>query len=290
MDVLKQLNDLIAYIETNLCDEINVEEISRIACASRDSFMRFFSYMTGMTLNEYIRRRRLTLAAYDLRDTKMRVIDVAVKYGYDSADAFAKAFVKQHGITPTQARDFSQLLKVYPPASFYIMIKGAKEMDFRIIQSETIGLRGLSKPFTGIAADRFEQEHIMWGVEYDDYMKKIDSDIPGTWYGIWNSGTYSIAKRTEKVNEDCLENITIPAGIYAVFSTGFGGFAGDELPRLRELIFDSWLADSGYIQTHDYEVEVYYLFPKSEKHKRHYEIWVPIERKKSEFVEVVCNE
>lgn len=279
MDVLNQLNDSVAYIEANLCEKIDMEKIARIACVSRDSFLRFFSYMTGMSLNEYIRRRRLTLAAYDLRDTHMRVIDIAAKYGYDSADAFAKAFVKQHGVTPTRARDFSQSLKVYPPASFHIMIKGAKEMDFRIIQSEAIRLCGLSRQFTGIAADRFEQEHIMWGVEYDDYMKKIDSEIPGTWYGIWNGGTYSIAKRAEKVSKDCLEDVIIPAGTYAVFSTGFGGFAGDELPRLRELIFDSWLADSGYVQTHDYEVEVYYLFPESEKYKRHYEIWVPIEKK-----------
>lgn len=76
-----------------------------------------------------------------------------------------------------------------------------------------------------------------------------------------------------------LEEFTIPAGKYAVFTTGCGGFAGDELPHLREQIFDAWLADSGYIQMRDYEVEVYHLFMKAEKQKRYYEIWVPIERR-----------
>lgn len=91
--------------------------------------------MSGVTLNMYIRRRRLTLAAYELRSSDIKIIDVAVKYGYNSADAFAKAFAKQHGITPTQARSLHQQLRVYPPISFHILIKGATEMNFRIMET-----------------------------------------------------------------------------------------------------------------------------------------------------------
>lgn len=138
MNILKQLNSAVEYIEANLCNKIDTDELARIACATPDSFIRFFSYMSGITLNAYIRRRRLTLAAYEMRNSDMKVIDVAVKYGYGSADAFAKAFSKQHGITPTQARDLRQPLRVYPPVSFHIMIKGAKEMNFRIIETEQI--------------------------------------------------------------------------------------------------------------------------------------------------------
>ncbi len=116
MDILRQLNSTVAYIEANLCDEIDMDELAQIACITKDSFIRFFSYMTGMTLNVYIRRRKLTRAAYELRNSNVKVIDVAVKYGYESADAFTKAFVKQHSITPTLARDLHQSLKIYPPA------------------------------------------------------------------------------------------------------------------------------------------------------------------------------
>lgn len=276
MDILKQLNDAVAYIETHLSGETDLEELSRITLSTPDELNRFFRYMTGMTVREYVRRRRLTRAAYELRASSVSVLDTAVKYGYDSADAFTKAFIKQHGVSPTKARETETPLKVYPPLSFCIMIKGAREMNFRIIETAPVGLLGLSKQFMGEAADRFEQEHVMWGVEYDDYMKKIDGEIPGTWYGIWNNGIYSISKKADEVCKDGLEKITVPSGTYAVFATGFGGFAGDELPRLRSLIFDSWLQDSGYVQASDLEIEVYHLYPKGEKHRRHYELWIPL--------------
>ena len=149
MDILKQLNDAAAYIETNLCGQVVLKELAQIACVTQDSFLRFFSYMTGMTLNGYIRRRRLSLAAYELRESNIKVIDAAVKYGYDSADSFTKAFVKQHGLTPTQARDSRQPLKIYPPVSFHIRIKGAEEMNFRMLELEQTTLYGVSKPFDG---------------------------------------------------------------------------------------------------------------------------------------------
>ena len=92
MNMLKQLNAAIEYIEANLCAELNLDRVSGIACVTADSFIRFFSYMTGMTLTEYIRRRRLTLAAQDLQHSKTPIIDIAIKYGYGSATAFSRAF------------------------------------------------------------------------------------------------------------------------------------------------------------------------------------------------------
>jgi len=277
--ILKQLNGAMDYLEAHLSDEIDLNDLAHIACVTPDSFVRFFSYMTGMSLRDYIRRRKLTRAAYELRASNVKVIDVAVQYGYDSADAFSRAFYKQHGITPTQARDPSRPLKVFPPASFHIVMNGAKEMEFKIIQTDTIKLRGLSKQFNGLAANRFEQEHIMWADHHDDVQNRVSTDVPGTWYGIWDAGKYSIARAQQDVNGNHLDEITIPAEIYAVFNTGLGGFAGNELPKLREQIFGAWLPDSGYIQTADYEVEVYHLFSKNEKSKRHYELWIPVKKK-----------
>ncbi|HEX2945000.1 MAG TPA: AraC family transcriptional regulator [Clostridia bacterium] len=278
MDVLKRLNDAIEYVEKHLCDDISVNEVSRIALCTPDGFNRFFSYMTSMTLNEYIRHRRLTLAAYELRNTNSKVIDIAVKYNFDSADAFTKAFVKQHGITPRSARLPENPLKIYPPISFHISIIGAKEMDFRIVDTKRIVLRGLGKKFTCKAAERFPQEHIMWADHHEDVQNKVCATIPGIWYGIWDNGTYWIAKPQEDVPDGQLDEVMIENGKYAVFRTGFGGFAGDELPKLRELIFDSWLNDSGYTQIRDCEIEVYHLLPKSEKNKRYYEIWIPVDK------------
>ena len=94
MDMLEQLNAAVMFIEANLCKEISMDEVAGIACVSKDSFVRFFSYMTGMTVKEYIRRRRLTLAAFDFQNSNSKVIDVASKYGWESADSFAKALQK----------------------------------------------------------------------------------------------------------------------------------------------------------------------------------------------------
>jgi AraC family transcriptional regulator len=113
-----------------------------------------------MTLNEYVRHRRLTLAAYELQNTNNKVIDIAIKYNFNSVDTFTRAFIKQHGITPTKARLPENPLKIYPPISFHISIKGAKEMDFKIVETKSIALRGLSKKFTGKSSDRFYQEQI----------------------------------------------------------------------------------------------------------------------------------
>lgn len=279
MDILKQLNNSIRYIEQHLCEDIDLDEAAKIACITKDSFLRFFSYMTGMTVNEYIRRRRLTLAAYDLQRTGSRVIDIAVKYQYESADAFTRAFSRQHGITPAQAKKYIGSLKVYSPASFHIMIKGAEKMDFQIIETEAVKLKGLSRCFSKDAAARFEQEHIMWAHYYDNVPRRICEVIPGIWYGVWDHGTYSIAKSEEEVDNNELQDIVVPAGTYAVFKSGLGGFAGDELPKLREAIFSSWLQDSDYAQAADYEVEVYHLHPRDERHKRQYELWIPITKK-----------
>ena len=279
MDLLERLNSAVNYIESNMCNEIDINEIAKITLYTTDGFQRLFSYLVGVTLTEYIRHRRLSLAAYELQNSDYKVIDIAVKYGYDSADAFSRAFNKQHGIAPSMARTQGTSLKIYPPISFHIMIKGVKEMDFRIIETECIKLKGLSKQFEGTAAERFEQEHIMWADHHDDVQNKVCTKIPGIWYGIWNNGTYWIAKDSSELTGIGFDEAVIQGGTYAVFKTGYGGFAGDELPKLREQIFDSWLDSSGYKQTSDFEVEVYHLFSKEERHKRYYEIWIPVEKK-----------
>ena len=124
MNTLKALNDAMEYIESTLCAELDFDMAARIAGLSSDSLNRFFSYMTGMTLAGYVRCRRLSLAADDLRNGKDAIIDLAVKYGYDSAAAFSRAFARQHGIKPSEYRKTGGSIRVYPPASFHITIKG----------------------------------------------------------------------------------------------------------------------------------------------------------------------
>jgi len=276
MDILEGLNAAVSYMEAHLREEVDLELAARLASQSADGFQRLFSGLTGMSAKEFIRRSRLTRAAYDLRRGGS-VIGAALRWGYNGPDAFRRAFVKQHGIPPVMARDPACPIKAVPPISFRILCLGGKEMDFRMVETAGIPLRGLNKAFEGPAGARFEQEHIMWADHHDNIPGRVSASIPGTWYGIWDGGTYWIAREPADAPGDELGAVAIPAGTYAAFRTGRGGFAGDELPRLRALIFDSWLRDAGYRQAADREVEVYHLTPESERSQRWYEIWAPVE-------------
>lgn len=291
MNMLKQLNAAIAYIEQNLCAELNINEVARLACVTKDSFMRFFSYMTGMTLKEYIRCRRLTLAANDLLYGDDRVIDIAVKYGYESADAFSRAFAKQHGVTPSDYRKNGGSLKVYPPVSFHILIKGAKEMNFRIIELSETEVFGISKQFNGQGyKTREELRHIMWSEEYENIPEQLcegkwnqngNTAYDGVWYGIWRNGKYMIAREKADISNSAPESYKISPGTYAAFKTECGTLAWEEFPKLFELIFDSWLPNSEYKLRSDDIIEIYHLWTDREMRSknRYYEVWIPVESK-----------
>lgn len=274
MDMLKRLNDAMAYLELHLAEPVDLKALGRIALCSPESFRRLFSYVAGIPLNAYLARRRLTRAAYELRDTDERVLDIAVRWGYNSADAFARAFTRQHGITPSQVRHRGACLVAYPPISFRIMIQGAEKMNVRIVECQPRQVWGVSKRFTGEAAERFSQEHEMWADECDHVARRVSRATPGLWYGLWNHGLYTIARELSDTDGTGLVPITIPGGCYAAFTTEKGGFAGDELPRFRQAVFGAWLSDSGYVQAEDFEMEMYHLTSPDRRCERFYELWI----------------
>jgi AraC family transcriptional regulator len=123
MDWINRLNSAMNYIEEHLSEEIDYEEVARIACCSAFHFQRMFSYMADVPLSEYIRRRRMSLAAADLMNGEEKVIDIALKYGYDSPTAFNRAFQSIHGVAPSLIRSGGVAVKAFPPMSFLITIK-----------------------------------------------------------------------------------------------------------------------------------------------------------------------
>ncbi len=290
MDMLRQWNRAMDYIEENLCGTVDPEQAARLACVTRASFERFFSYMTGMSLHAYVRRRRLTQAALELQQGELRVIDAAVKYGFESADAFARAFAKQHGISPGVVKKHPVSLKICPPASFHIVVKGAKEMDFRWVQLEETPVCGVSKVFDREKyLTREALRHSMWSEECDNVPGRLCGgawNTPGSvaydgvWYGLWRDGAYTIARQKEDV-KTAPEETTLAPGLYAAFSTPPGGLAWEELPKLFEEIFEAWLPASGYALRGGDIVEVYHLWTDHDerKKKRWYEVWVQVEQK-----------
>ncbi len=152
MDTVMRLNEAMKAIEAQLETEFDVVQA---ACMDTDSFARFFGHMTGMTLGEYVRRRRLTQAAFDLQQGQ-RIIDVVLKYGWSSADAFSRAFVRQHGLTPSEYRRHGGAMMAYPPVSFEIIVKGGKGMEARIVERPEITVYGISATLEGQGDDARE--------------------------------------------------------------------------------------------------------------------------------------
>lgn len=145
MDNLKRLNQAMNYIEDNLLLEIDMDEIAKIALCSEFHFAKMFSYLAEMPLSEYIRSRRLTLAAIDIKETDLKIIDIATKYGYNSADSFSRAFSKMHGVLPSKARTGDVTFKTCPRLSFEINITGGNMINARIVDKEQFNLVGFKK-------------------------------------------------------------------------------------------------------------------------------------------------
>ena len=136
MEWLRKISAAIDYIETNLDKDLSYEEAARIACCSPYYFQRIFSYISGITLSEYVRRRKMTQAAFELQRTESKVIDIALKYGYSSPTSFNRAFQNVHGITPMLAKNMGCTLSAYPPIKFSIKVTGGEEMSYHIEKKE----------------------------------------------------------------------------------------------------------------------------------------------------------
>lgn len=145
MDGLATLNRALQYIEENLAGDMDLKEAARLACCSEYHFSRMFSFLAGITLSEYIRRRRLTLAAFELQAGNVRILDMAVKYGYGSADAFSRAFQGLHGFPPSSVKSHSASLKAYPPMTFQLTIQGGSAMNYRIVKKDSFRIVGIMR-------------------------------------------------------------------------------------------------------------------------------------------------
>ncbi|MGC7871065.1 AraC family transcriptional regulator [Desulfosporosinus sp. SYSU MS00001] len=258
MDSLKKMNDALNYIEENLINEIDFNEVSRIAFCSAYHFQRMFSFLAGITLTEYIRRRRLTLAAFELNNSNIKVIDVAVKYGYNSADSFTRAFQNLHGITPSEARSNGQLLKAYPRMTFQLAIKGGNELNYRIVEKEAFRIIGIKKRVPIIFNGVNPEIASMWKSLNKEMIFKLNELSNEEPLGIINASVNFSDERMEEKGEldhyigvattrECPDNLTkldVSASTWAVFLSE-GPFP-DTLQNVWGRIYAEWFPSSNY--------------------------------------------
>lgn len=238
--------------------------------------------MADVPLTEYIRRRRMSLAAVDLQSSREKVIDVSLKYGYDSPTAFNRAFKSIHGIAPSQAREEGALLKAFPPISFKITIKGDSELNYRIEKKESFRIVGISMPLENEIEKNFVIVPQMWGtVAKDGTISRIATMMDGTPMGLlgvsvcneFDRWRYYIAVASNQPKENDLEEYVVPASMWAIFS---GEGCSQSIQELEKRIVTEWLPTSGYEYSNSPDIEVYL---NADPEHAKYEVWIPVTKK-----------
>nr|WP_027409058.1 AraC family transcriptional regulator [Anoxybacillus tepidamans] len=291
MNVLKNLNEAINYIEENLANDIDFKTVAKLACCSEYYFKRMFSFLAGITVTEYIRRRRLTLAAFELQNPSVKVIDIAVKYGYNSADSFARAFQNLHGITPSEAKMNGRLLKAYPRMSFQLSIKGGNEMNYRIEEKEAFCIVGIKKRVPIIFNGVNPEIAAMWKSldgETINQLKILSNVEP---IGLLSASTNFSEGRMEERGEldhyigvattkECPKHfvqLEVPASTWAVFEA-VGPFP-NTLQEVWGRIYAEWFPSANYEPIEGPEI-LWNEHKDVTSPTFRSEIWIPVSKKK----------
>lgn len=303
MDWIIGIQRAIDYIEDNLTETIDYEEVAKKCYSSSYHFQRVFSILCGFTLGEYIRNRRLTLAGRELTTNNAKVIDVAMKYGYESPDSFAKAFQKFHGILPSQARNNGSNLKSFSRLVLKFSLEGGTTMNYRIETKPALTLLGYKKRFSGTPYDEARQHQegdffkttrayqwMLKGISNDkmsDYCVLSNFDDDG--YDFYISVTTDAYERENLYNSDItginfmdkfgFEEIVIPERKYLVFETEKTKMPIPKYFDIRKQIAAEWLSNDEYQIVNAPELAVYHWGIVGGYTGRTIEIWIPIEKK-----------
>lgn len=285
MEWIERLNASLNYIEEHLSEVIEIDDLAQIACCSNYHYQRMFTYIAGIPLSEYLRRRRMSIAAVELQQSEIKIIDLALKYGYNSPTAFNRAFQSVHGIAPSAVRKAGSVVKTFPPISFRITVKGVEEMNYRIEKKEAFRIVGLSAPMKNNTEENFSVVPQLWGkAAQEGFIPKLASMMNTSIMGILGVSAcfdneqwkYFISVATSLPAEAPLEEYTVPAYTWAIFSGE--GACPQAIQELERRIVTEWLPTSGYEYDNGPDIEVY-LEPDPSKAR--FEVWIPVIRAKS---------
>lgn len=279
------ISEAVEYIETHLNEDLSIDMIAKHVSLSPFYFQKGFSMLCGFTVGEYIRFRRLSLAASELVSTEKKIIDIALDYGYDSPDSFTKAFTRFHGITPTSVRKDRGTIRSFAPLKLKIILEGGNTMEYKIVKKEALTVVGVSRKFkyenANINVPKFWNEHFqsgggknvcgMYGINIDESMGNDEFE-------------YVIADNYNpilEIPEGC-ETRVIPAFTWAVFPCR--GKMPEAIQKVEAGIFSEWLPScKDYQFAAGYNIEMYddpHKYKNGTQDENYYsEVWIPIKKK-----------
>ena len=285
MDWTGTIERALNYIETHITEELTVGRIAGEVNISAFYFQKGFSMLCGYAVSEYIRMRRLSLAGSELLASDSKVIDLALKYGYDSPDSFTKAFIRFHGSTPTDVRRGGASVKSFAPLHINLSLDGGTVMEYRIENKPALKVMGVSRMFSYETANSDIPKY--WN---EVYIRSEEKPVMGT-YGICfdeemggNRFRYMIADDLEegKAGEKNLETYEVPRHTWAIFPCR--GAMPLSLQEVNRRIFSEWLPASNYEIAEGYNIEYYSdsaEFKDGTQDPDYYaEVWIPVRERR----------
>lgn len=284
MNWAKIIEDAIDYIERHITEDLTVSRIAGEVNTSAFYFQRGFSMLCGYTVGEYVRMRRLSIAGEELLSSDAKVIDIAMKYGYDSPDSFTRAFTRFHGSTPTDVRRSGAMLKSFAPLHIKLTLDGGSTMEYRIEKKPAFKVMGIAKNFSYENANA--QVPQFWN---EVFMQSEERPVMGM-YGVCfdeemtgNEFRYMIADDYEagQAGAKKLDVHAIKEHTWAVFPCR--GPMPLPLQEVNRKIFSEWLPASSYEIAEGYNIE-YYSNPEDFKmgtqdQEYYAEVWIPVKEK-----------
>lgn len=276
MDWTARMNRVMEYTEQHLCDAMDENEIARLAACPYAVFQASFSQITGISFSDYVRRRRMTRAAYDLQNTDEKIIDIALKYGYSSADAFRVAFKSLHGVPPAVVRKNNVKLTFYCRLHFEITIKGVEKMDYTIAEREAFTVLGVRRitPYGGGT----------WAIVKSDGSNDRIRAISGKFFDLGlcfgfqkdGSDDYMCAVEWDGGAVAGVETFTFPPALWLIFEAK-GKISDNVLGSVWNRINNEFLPNSKYRKCMA-TIEKYVSWNDAED-ECHVEVWIPVEKR-----------
>lgn len=284
MEWVERMQAALDYVEDNLAGDLNVNDIAQRANASSFHFQRMFFALCGVSLAEYVRRRRLTMAAKDLIASECTITEIAARYGYENQASFTRAYGKLHGHSPGKTRQSGLQIVAYPPLRFTLIVKGENKMNYEITKKPSYRLVGKQWTVSTQNGENFRVIPEHWSrVTKDGTMTALSKRAAKE--GLFSGACLGVAVDFDDANEEFTyligvesdardlpsdwHELVVDSMTYAVFKDQGYPLSG-ALKKTFNRIYQEWFPSTGYERAVGPEVEVYL-------DDNRYEVWIPVE-------------